>query len=271
MLDAHPIPMLAFVHIPKTAGTTLHKILTHQYPRVFIHHDHQGSACPELAARIRTANPQIIIGHFSVGLHRFLPGIRYITCLRDPVSRLVSHYHHALHTPDHYLHATIVEGKMDLADYVSSGLSGELSNGMTRMLAGVGDFHNTAVDEQTLALAKSNIETFFEGVILSEFFDPGIMMLALSLHWKTPYYLRRKVGRYGSASRNPDNHTRGVIREHNRLDCDLHAWATDRFEAEKSAIPDLDILTRRFQQANPCKGKAIFCLRELNRRIRPIA
>lgn len=36
--------MLAFVHIPKTAGTTLHKVISHQYHRgkIFIRHDTEG-------------------------------------------------------------------------------------------------------------------------------------------------------------------------------------------------------------------------------------
>ncbi len=260
--------MLAFVHIPKTAGTTLHKILTHQYPRVFIHHDHQGPACPELAARITAADPQIVIGHFSVGLHRFIPGVRYLTCLRHPVSRIVSLYYHALNTPGHYLHNAIVENNMNFADYVSSGLSGELSNGMTRMLAGVEDFHHGAVDENTLSLAKSNIETLFDGVVLSESFDAGILMTASTLGWKNPYYLRRKVGHYGASSRKPDPQTRSVIEQYNRFDCELHAWAAERFEAQTKAIPDLDSRVQRFKQANRHIGKAIFCLRELKRRMR---
>lgn len=263
--------MLAFVHIPKTAGTTLHKILSHQYPRVFIHHDSLGPASPELAAKIRTADPQIIMGHSSVGLHRFIPEIRYITCLRDPISRLVSHYHHALHTPDHYLHSPLVAGKMDLADYVASGLSGELSNGMTRMLAGVDDFHRAIVDGQTLALVKSNIESFFEGVILSEFFDAGILMLAESLHWKTPYYLRRKVGHYTKASSKPDRRTQAIIQESNRLDCELYAWARDRFETQAGSIPGLAHRTEVFQHANRMHGKALFCLRELRMRFKRLA
>ena len=259
--------MLAFVHIPKTAGTTLHKIISHQYSRVFIHHDSAGPPDSALATRIREKNPRAIMGHFSVGLHSLIPDIRYVTCLREPVARVVSHYHHALNDPAHYLHQDVVSGNLDLAGYVSSGLSGELSNGMTRMLAGVADFHHAVVNEQTLALAKSNIETLFDGVILSERFDEGVLMLADSLHWKTPYYLRRKVGRYGSAPRKPDEPTRKVIEEHNRFDCDLHAWARQRFEARSTTIPALAARTLRFQQANHFAGKAIFCLREVKRRL----
>ena len=261
--------MLAFVHIPKTAGTTLHKIISHQYPRVFIHHDSVGPLDSALAARIREKNPLAVMGHLSVGLHTLIPEIRYVTCLREPVSRVVSHYHHTLNDPAHYLHQDVVSGNLDLAGYVSSGLSGELSNGMTRMIAGIEDFHHAVVDEQTLALAKSNIETLFDGVILSELFDPGILMLAETLRWKTPYYLRRKVGRYGSAPRKPDQTTRRLIEEYNHFDCELHAWAKCRFESQTATIPGLATRTIFFQKSNRSIGKATFCLRELLMRLRP--
>jgi hypothetical protein len=259
--------MLAFVHIPKTAGTTLHKIISHQYARIFIHHDTSGPLEPALADRIREKQAKVVMGHFSVGLHSLIPEIRYVTCLREPVARMVSHYHHALNDPTHYLHQDVVSGNLDLAGYVSSGLSGELSNGMTRMISGLADFHHAVVTERTLALAKTNIETLFDGVILSEEFDPSVLMLADSLQWKTPYYLRRKVGHYGSANRKPDELTRKLIKDYNRFDCQLYAWAKQRFEAQSAAIPDLAARTLRFQQANRFTGKAIFCLREVKRRL----
>ena len=259
--------MLAFIHIPKTAGTTLHKILFHQYKRIFVRHDTDGTPDERLASVIRQNKTQVIIGHFSADMHTLIPSIRYITCLREPVARIKSHYHHALNDPAHYLHHAIKSEKMDLATYVSSGLSGELNNGMTRMIAGVHDFHNSVIDESVLDQAKNHIETLFDGVILSEHFDPGILMLAQTLHWKTPYYLRRKVGRYRHTDSSDNNLTCELIRENNRFDCELYAWAKNRFEHQKSQNPNLDPMTRDFQSANQIKGKVIFCFRELKQRL----
>jgi uncharacterized protein YdcH (DUF465 family) len=258
--------MLAFIHIPKTAGTTLHKILFHQYDRIFIHHDTDGNTNEILASAILKKKTQLIMGHFSATLHPFLPEVRYITCLRDPISRIRSHYNHALNDPTHYLHHAINKGSMDLAAYVSSGLSGELSNGMTRMLAGVCDFHHSPVDESTLALAKKNIETLFDSVILSEFFDSGLMLLAKSKNWKKPYYIRRKIGRYARSNVGNDSHFEELIREHNRFDCELYQWARDRFKLQQSQVPELTALTQSFQVENNIKGKVIFCMREIRKR-----
>ncbi len=258
--------MLAFVHIPKTAGTTLHKVISHQYPRekIFIHHDTEGSPSAELAARIEAQGASVVMGHFSVGLHRYIPSLRYVTCLRDTVPRLVSHYRHALHDPTHYLHR---EAKSrTLAEYVSSGLSGELSDGMTRMLAGVGDFHHGKVTEETLALALSNLETLFTFIIPSERFDEGLLLLSRDLGWKTPYYLRRKVGRHPGTATPPNPETILAIEEHNRYDRQLYDLCTARFSQRADADPDLPRQLARFRKTNAALGKAVFLAREFKSR-----
>lgn len=258
--------MLAFVHIPKTAGTTLHKVISQQYQRgkIFIRHDTEGPPSAELAARIEAQGASVIMGHFSVGLHRFIPSLRYVTCLRDPVPRLLSHYRHALHDPAHYLHR---EAKsLSFAAYVSSGLSGELSDGMTRMLAGVDDFHHAEVTGQTLALAVSNLETLFDAVIPSERFDEGVLLLARDLGWKTPYYLRRKVGRHPGPLSAPDPEAIRAIENHNRHDRQLYDLFAARFAERAGREPGLSQRLATFRKANAIKGKAIFLAREFRSR-----
>lgn len=260
--------MIAFVHIPKTAGTTLHKIISHQCPRILIHHDSNGPVDEVLTDRIHKASPDAIMGHFSVGLHLSVPELRYVTCLREPVSRLISHYHHSRNDPAHYLHEKVISGKLDLPSYIASGLSGELSNGMTRMIAGVADFDHAVVNEQTLEIAKSNIENLFDGVILSECFDTGILMLAEKFQWPTPYYIRRKIGSYGTTSSKLDDATRRLIENYNPIDIELYNWAKQRFISQSTAVSGLAERVERFKKNNSSSGKAIFCVRELKMRIR---
>jgi hypothetical protein len=264
--------LLVFVHIPKTAGTTLHKILSHQIPaaKTWIRHDAAGPWSAAELDRLRSESPgrpDLIMGHLSTGLHHQVAGVRYLTCLRDPVARLVSHYHHALHEADHYLHQAVTRGPLDLAGYVTSGLSGELSNGMTRMIAGIADFDGAVLGPDDLERAKHHLETRFDGVLLSERFDEGLLLLAETLGWTTPYYLRRKVGRYSARSAEPDPATRRIIEAHNALDLELYRWAKDRFEARAAACPDLPARVRRFRQRNRHFGKAVFLARELRRRL----
>lgn len=258
--------MLAFTHIPKTAGTTLHKVISQQYPRskIAIHHDTNGRPCAELAAQIQAQGASIIMGHFSVGLHRFIPNLRYVTCIRDPISRLLSHYRHALYDPSHYLHR---EAKSHtFATYVSSGLSGELSDGMTRMLAGIDDFHHAEVTQQTLSLAISNLETLYDAVILSERFDEGLLLLATDLRWKTPYYISRKIGRHTYSVSQLDRETISTIEDHNRYDRQLYEIFAARFAARAEKELNLSERLADFQKANVTIGRAIFLGRELRTR-----
>ncbi len=203
------------------------------------------------------------MGHLSTGLHRQVGGVRYLTCLREPVARLVSHYHHALHESDHYLHEIVVRRQLDLASYVSSGLSGELSNGMTRMIAGIEDFDSAMPGPAELQLAKDLLDSHFDGVLLSERFDEGLLLLAESLGWTTPYYIRRKTGRYSARAGAPDPGTRRIIEEHNALDLELYRWARERFERRIAALPEIADKVRRFRRRNRILGKAVFLAREL--------
>ena len=263
---------LIFIHIPKTAGTTLHKIITQQYSPKSIHirHDSEGETSTEWREEIRQksqTSPTLILGHLSVGLHETFPTARYITCLRDPVSRIISHYRHAHSDSTHYLHHAIVSEKLSLSQYASSGLSGELSDGMTRMLSGISDFHKGEVTEETFAHAVSNLENLFTGIIPSERFDEGILLLARDLGWKTPYYLSRKIGR--NPYRPPaDPETVRSIEEHNQYDRRLYDLFSERFAQRADSEPNLPRQLARFRKLNPTYGKAVFLRRELQYRIR---
>ncbi len=261
--------MLVFVHIPKTAGTTLHKVISHQYRRrdTLIRHDSDGPKAETLASWKGDQPPQVIMGHHSVGLHRYQPGVRYLTCLREPVGRLISHYHYAAGFPGHYLHAAIHRDKLDLAGYVRSGLAGELSNGMTRMLAGLEDVEQPHIGPAELEQAKANIEAHFEGVLLNERFDEGLLLVAERLGWSSPYYLRRKVGRYPASALKPDPETLQAIQERNTVDMELYRWAKARFEAETATSAGLAERVAAFRARNRGLGKALFLAREFRRRL----
>lgn len=260
--------MLCLIHIPKTAGTTLHKILVHQAGAggVMVRHDSDGPPTEgwlDDARRRGALGGLVIVGHQSVGLHRDLSNFRYVTCLRHPVARLVSHYHYAKNDPTHYLHAAIHDQKLDMAGYVSSGLSGELSNGMVRMLAGVEDFDHGVVDDEVLEVAKRNLESHFDAVILNEAFDAGVLRMAQSMGWPRPYYIRRKVGR--GKTEPPDEETVRVIESYNRYDVEIHQWASARFESQAGAGVQGSV--DAFQRRNHLWGKMVFLKREAVHRL----
>ena len=93
------------------------------------------------------------MGHMGFGLHDYLPqGASYITMLRDPIDRIVSHYYYVLQNQGHYLHKEVAGKGLSLEQFADSALSTELDNGQTRVLAGLehGPIHLSAYGKEPL-------------------------------------------------------------------------------------------------------------------------
>lgn len=96
---------LIFLHVPKTAGTTLNRIIEWQYNPVSIftvdpHRIRATAARFKTFPEERRRRLRVVRGHLVFGIHEFLPqGAVYITMLREPVARLLSSYHFILRRP----------------------------------------------------------------------------------------------------------------------------------------------------------------------------
>jgi hypothetical protein len=106
---------LYFLHIPKTAGTSVSNILSQiaegkdlKFVRpVLIDH------------LIDTPNWEkfdLLAGH--LGLLPLEYKFDYFTVLRDPLERLHSHYSHVTRDSNHYLYKVVVEEELDFLDYL---------------------------------------------------------------------------------------------------------------------------------------------------------
>src|SRR3989442_9425283 len=129
--------MIIFLHVPKTAGTTLARILERQYGARAILRLYQSSYGQELAAIPATQLEllRVVMGNFSFEPHQFLAGpSRYITILREPIDRVISHYYFVRRDPTHYLYET--SQRLSLRDFVVACGRDEPNNDQTRLLAG---------------------------------------------------------------------------------------------------------------------------------------
>lgn len=81
---------LIFMHIPKTGGMSLRNMLFEHFSEeeVYLHYPTEGRPEPPKNP------PKLISGHFYYGIHRqFEPfSYSYVTIVRHPLERLVSHY-----------------------------------------------------------------------------------------------------------------------------------------------------------------------------------
>ncbi len=234
---------LIFVHIPKAGGTTLNFILSRFYPEdVTFRID--GSRAAESIAELQQLPEEkkdrirCLKGHMPFGLHEYLPGpARYITVLRHPVERVISHYYFVRRFKDHYMYDEVTSADMSLADYVQSGISSELSNGQVRLLSGSisgctrGDEPCT---KQDLGVARDNLENRMTAGLAEEF-DASLLLFRDLLGWDKPYYISRNVTR--GRTRTPDipKTTLEIIETANTLDMELYETAKSQFSLKLKA------------------------------------
>ncbi len=244
MLSTPPKSLL-FLHIPKTAGTTLKGIISRQYPSermVIIGEDVIGSI---VSFRERPTSEwetkNIIQGHMSFGLHRFMqPPFGYVTMLRKPLPRAVSDYAFVTSTPQHPIYQHVKD--LSFAEYMTSNITGQLSNGQTRLLCGDCEDENFGVPtlrklEQTdLECAKNHIDDHVIVIGLQEHFDESLVLFKHRLGWKLPFYISENITRrpFTVASLTPKDQE--LVDTQNNLDLELYNYALKLFESEINAL-----------------------------------
>ncbi len=174
---------LCFIHIPKTAGTTLTALLDSKF--------HEKEICP---ARVGTelvkipradlAQYRLFRGHFFYDTGSLLPlGLVYITLLRNPIERVISDYE--------FMRRCIpsrVEGMrnhqkaltMTLKEYVNDPENLSMANSQTRHLS-LSAYKDSP--EQWLEAAKQNLTEKFACVGLVEQFQDSMALLSYTFGW----------------------------------------------------------------------------------------
>lgn len=216
---------IIFLHIPKTGGTTFRNILTSIYPDAKIHTHFDQKKTIDLACKIKEFD--LICGHFYAQPIAQSQGT-FLTILRHPAHRIASHYYYALRSPNHYLHDIVKSYRMTLEDYAMSGLSLELDNDQTRMLAG--SSWDTVCDEKNLQQAIHNLQHSFLAYGILEKFTETMDLFKRKLGWKN-------VPVYEKTNHHPEpkeiqNSTIDLISARNSLDMRLHNWALLHFGAQ---------------------------------------
>ncbi|HEU4719238.1 MAG TPA: sulfotransferase family 2 domain-containing protein [Bacteroidia bacterium] len=224
-------PHLLFLHIQKTAGVTMHNIIGRQYPKkntLSIYHTEKGLAelkrlTPERASQIR-----LLKGHFAFGAHRFFrEPCEYITMLRDPVERTISHFHFVIDSVTHNYHDMIVDSGYSLLEVLENGAIPRLDNKMVRMLSGNDSAPYGACTETMLDDAMTHLEKNFSVVGRVKNFDEFVLMCSERFHWNGYiFYRKRNAGRSRPKTEEIDKKTMDALRAHNTLDQKLYdTWS----------------------------------------------
>jgi hypothetical protein len=221
---------LIFLHIPKTAGTTLNRIIEWQYSpfAIFTMDPHRIRATAERFKRLpeaRRRRLQVVRGHLFYGIHEFLPqGATYITMLREPVARLLSSYYFVLRRPLNPLHRKLKREGLGVEDCIR--LFPDRNNTQCRFIAGVKDA--AIADERLLATAKENLTKSFSVVGICERFEESLILISKTFGWEVRLYENRKVSKTRPQI---DPSLVEMIKEHNRLDLELYEFGKSLLEA----------------------------------------
>lgn len=245
-----------FLHLPKTAGTTLHRVIARQYRSsedVFIINPHTFMAQPaEVRHRAR-----IVRGHFWFGLHRYVAQpYTYITVLRDPIKRVLSLYNHASWDSQHNMHPQAKQHT--LAQLLEKGIHKEaLDNSQLRMLSGVWDaVPFGACTAEHLEQAKTNLQNQFSVVGTMEQFDETLLLMQENFNWRQVYYTKLNTAKRLSRKPSLSQETFSLVQQHNALDIELYNFAKRLCQQE-------------ITQRGPAFQQKLAHFRRINRRLNP--
>lgn len=122
--------MLYYLHIPKSAGTSVRRVFSK------IYHDKLIEVYGPEANYAACRPDSVLFGHFGFSLHKCLHDKEpsYMTLLRNPVDRVVSWYKHQARNPGSPFYEPIRQGSLSLADIIQRGLAPEVNNHSVRVL-----------------------------------------------------------------------------------------------------------------------------------------
>ena len=221
--------MLIYVHIPKTAGTTMMEVLKQNYGQGYFRLKNEGRRLKWQKKSDEVKNAvTCLAGHFAYGIHEHIPTeCQYVTFLRNPVERILSLYYYVRHK-NHQLAPML--NQLTVGEFVESKTISDTNNGMVRFLAGRSDIGqvspNGSVTRDDLVLAKRNLSQF-TAVGFVETFNESLREFARLFQWENIRYVSKRINASRPSQTDLPNRTINVIKEYNTLDLELYEFAKE--------------------------------------------
>ncbi|MDP2878526.1 MAG: sulfotransferase family 2 domain-containing protein [Sulfuricella sp.] len=233
---------VVFIHIPKTGGMTLYSMIRDIYKPSELHKINPAMESIEKYRHLsqdRKDKLKVIYGHMDYRIHELLPpNSRYVTLMRNPVERVISHYHYVRRTADDPLRELAMRSSLD--DWVERCNLLEMDNGQTRRLSGSMDsvmFGECSAE--MLERARHNVQQHFALVGITERFDETYGLMSKLFDWPIKLYLPRNVAQQRSSIKEIPVRTIRLIEKFNALDMELYAHATRLF-ADRLSQTDIE-------------------------------
>ena len=233
---------LIFIHLMKTGGTTLFQLIQRHYPEEKTFHYvplKDGQKLQDLEQMERSQKDQLkfIHGHAKFGFHEHLKQpARYITMLREPVSRVISLYYFTHQNPKRDMPAD--KWCPTLSSYLDTQLKG-FNNTQTRAIAGplAAQVPFGKETPEMLEMAKQNLDKFLM-VGVTERFDESVIVLKHALDLKHILYSRVNENSQKPKIDSIDVADIERIKEYNSLDQQLYAYANQQLDQKIKQIGD---------------------------------
>ena len=261
-----------FLHIPKTAGTTLNRLIEWEYPLFQMY-----SVDPVFfrwsASHLRRLPPRrlektrMFKGHMLFGLHEILPQpATYITVLRDPIDRVMSAFYFMHSYKLHPLYWKFRREKWTLEDFVRRL---PRDNVQCKIVAGAE--YNSPCTEEIFEQAKENLFRHFSMVGLSERFEESLALMKLRFGWKLWRYSSFNVTRARPKKADLSQTTLDLIAAKNSFDLALYECAANIFQtAINTHAAEVGQITRELEAARARTqtplGSTLFSIRAASRK-----
>jgi hypothetical protein len=233
----------------RTAGTTLHHIFRNNYGLNHVEVS-KDNFTPVDLKRLLRFNRRIrsFGGHYlrsTQGLEAVCPDLVYITWLRNPADRFISHYNHGRNRGHHTM--TIEErlGMLSEGNYQTKFLLGAQKSKDREFIP----------TQEDLEKAKKVLIEDYRFVGIAEHFDESLVLMKeilkiqdLDIHYEKMHVTKKKHIQKDKIS--PDLYAE--IKGKNQVDFELYRFAKERFyERQKKSFPgDLTQAVRDFNQIN---------------------
>lgn len=252
------MPVLIYLHIPKTGGNTIQNIILKQKkynkivhlnpptPAEFIRAlENEGISVIEkisykklsdidlakVIATDKSEGTNIIMGHIGYGIHNNMKSdFRYFTMLRNPVDFTLSLYHDLFRSFDNF-ERNLVSKFNGISDFAN-----HIKNLQCFILSGSKNYREfKSLNENTCPLVKKNISGHFDSVGIMEKFPESVLLFRKQFGWKNVFHNRTNKARKESyINIEKYRKDKALIREielANNFDMEIYEYCLSKFVA----------------------------------------